>query len=332
MNTLGRSGVPISALAFGAAGIGSLYTEVGEEQAYEAVGAAWDSGIRAFDTAPHYGLGLSERRLGAALRERPRTAYTVSTKVGRLLEPRDADDGALDLDNGFAVPATHRRVWDFSADGVRRSLAESLERLGLDRVDVVYLHDPDDHAEQAFREGYPALERLRAEGVVGAIGAGMNQAEMLTRFARETDVDVVLCAGRYTLLDQSALTELLPAAAGRGVSVVIGGAFNSGLLADPRPGATYNYAEAPPELLDRAQRIAEAAARHGTTVRAAALAFCRAHPAVAGVLVGARSAAEVRDCAEQFAATVPAALWRELKDLGLLPAHAPVPAEEPPGQ
>ncbi|MGW4025916.1 aldo/keto reductase, partial [Streptomyces sp. NPDC005009] len=191
--------------------------------------------------------------------------------------------------------------------------------LGLDRVDVVYLHDPDDHAEQAFREGYPALERLRSEGVVGAIGAGMNQTAMLTRFVRDTDVDVVLCAGRHTLLDQSALTDLLPAAREHGRSVVIGGAFNSGLLADPRPGATYNYTRAPAELLDRALRLKEAAERHGTTLRAAALAFCAAHPAVASVLVGPRSAAEVHDCADQFAAPVPDSLWRELRDTGLLP-------------
>ncbi|MET8244978.1 aldo/keto reductase [Streptomyces sp. NPDC005202] len=327
MSALGRSGVRVSALGFGAAGIGNLYTEVGDEQAHAAVTAAWKQGIRYFDTAPHYGLGLSERRLGAALRGRPRSACTVSTKVGRLLEPTDA--GGDDRAHGFAVPATHHRVWDFSADGVRRSLEESLERLGLDRVDVVYLHDPDDHAEQAFREGYPALEELRSQGVVGAIGAGMNQAEMLTRFVRETDVDVVLCAGRYTLLDQRALTELLPAALERGVSVVVGGAFNSGLLADPKPGATYNYTQAPAELLERALRIKTVADRHGTTLRAAALAFCAAHPAVASVLVGARSAHEVRDCAEQFAARVPTAFWQELRETGLLPADAPVPAEEP---
>ncbi|GGT23729.1 hypothetical protein GCM10010254_50360 [Streptomyces chromofuscus] len=230
-------------LAFGAAGIGNLYTAISDEQAHAAVTAAWRQGIRHFDTAPHYGLGLSERRLGAALREHPRAAYTISTKVGRRLEP--ADGTGDDRANGFAVPATQRRVWDFTADGIRRTLDASLERLGLDRVDTVYLHDPDDHAEQAFREGYPALEKLRSEGVVGAIGAGMNQTAMLTRFVRDTDVDVVLCAGRYTLLDQSALTELLPAARERGTAVVIGGAFNSGLLADPSPGATYNYTRYP---------------------------------------------------------------------------------------
>jgi D-threo-aldose 1-dehydrogenase len=329
VSTLGSSGVEVGGLGLGAAPLGNLFTEVDDEQAYQAVNVAWQQGIRYFDTAPHYGIGLSERRLGAALRDRPRAQYTISTKVGRRLEPVETVTGD-DLADGFAVPATSRRVWDFTADGIRRTLDASLERLGLDRVDIVYLHDPDDHAEQAFREGYPALEKLRAEGVVGAIGAGMNQAGMLTRFIQDTDVDAVLCAGRYTLLDQSALTELLPSAVERGKSVIIGGAFNSGLLADPKPDATYNYAQAPAELLDRALRMKEAAERHGTTLRAAALAFCAAHPAVASVLVGARSEAEVRDCAEQFAAKVPGAFWQELRDTGLLSADATVPTEESP--
>jgi D-threo-aldose 1-dehydrogenase len=315
--TLGHSGVRVTALGFGAAAVAGLYEAVGEDEAAIAVEAAWAAGIRYFDTAPHYGLGLSERRLGAALREYDRAHYTVSTKVGRRLET--ADGTGDDLANGFAVPATHRRVWDFSADGSRRSRDASMDRLGLGHCDVGDLHDPDDHAEQAFREGYPALEKLRSEGVVGAIGAGMNQSAMLTRFVRDTDVDVVLCAGRYTLLDQSALADLLPAAAERGTSVVVGGAFNSGLLADPTPTSTYDYVRAPQEMLDRALRLQAVAGRHGITLRAAALAFCSAHPAVASVLVGVGSAAEVHDCAEQFAIPVPAAFWRELRQTGLLP-------------
>ncbi|MFJ6701391.1 MULTISPECIES: aldo/keto reductase [unclassified Streptomyces] len=327
MNALGRSGVPVSPLGLGAAAIGNLYTEVPDRQAHDTVTAAWERGVRYFDTAPHYGLGLSERRLGEALRAYDRDAYTLSTKVGRRLEP--GPGAGDDLADGFAVPDTHRRVWDFSADGIRRTLEASLERLGLDRIDVVYLHDPDDHAEQAFREGYPALEKLRSEGLVRAIGAGMNQTAMLTRFVRDTDVDVVLCAGRYTLLDQSALADLLPAAAERGASVVIGGAFNSGLLADPRPDATYNYTQAPPELLARAVRLKTLAERHGTTLRAAALAFCAAPAAVASVLVGARSAAEIEDGARQFATPVPAAFWQELRAAHLLPADVPLPTEDP---
>lgn len=324
-STLGRSGVEITELSFGAAAIGNLFTPVAPEEAAAAVDAAWDVGIRTFDTAPHYGLGLSERRLGEALRGRPRDAYTLSTKVGRLLEPCPADGD--DLAHGFAVPADHRRVWDFSADGVRRSIEESLTRLGLDRIDIVHLHDPDDHEEAAFRHGYPALERLRAEGMVGAIGAGMNQAAMLTRFVRDTDVDTVLCAGRYTLLDQSALAELLPEAEARGTSVIVGGVFNSGLLADPRPGATYDYTAAPDDLLQRALRIEAVAARHGVPLRAAALHYSLGHPAVAGALVGTRSAREVRDAADLLAQDVPTALWDDLLAEGLLPKDGPLPED-----
>ncbi|MCL7378126.1 aldo/keto reductase [Streptomyces sp. 35G-GA-8] len=317
--TLGQGTVGVTGLSFGAAGIGNLYTPVGPEQAAAAVDAAWDAGIRYFDTAPHYGLGLSERRLGEALRDRPRAAYTLSTKVGRLLAPVPGGGPVGDdLAHGFAVPATHRRVWDFSGDGVRRSIEDSLRRLGTDRIDIVYLHDPDDHAEEAFQRAYPALERLRAEGVVGAIGAGMNQTAMLTRFLRDTDADVVLCAGRFTLLDQSALTELLPEAVARGRSVVVGGVFNSGLLADPRPGATYDYTAAPPELLDRALRMDAVTRRYGVPLRAAALRYPLRHPAVASVLVGARSAAEVHDAAELAERAVPDELWAELRAEGLL--------------
>ncbi|MFE0377439.1 aldo/keto reductase [Streptomyces inhibens] len=321
--TLGRSGVPVTALGFGAAALAGLYTPVSEETAAATVEAAWDVGIRCYDTAPHYGLGLSERRLGEALRAKPRDSYTLSTKVGRLLEPHTG--GGDDLAHGFAVAATHRRVWDFSADGVRRSLEDSLTRLGLDRIDIVLLHDPDDHEEQAFREAYPALERLRAEGVVRAIGAGMNEAAMLTRFVTDTDVDAVLCAGRYTLLEQPALDQLLPAAAARRKSVIIGGVFNSGLLADPKPGAMYNYAEAPGELLDRALRIRTISEAHGVPLRAAALTFPFGHPAVASVMVGARSPAEVHDAAAQLYRPVPAALWDELRAEGLLGIDVPVP-------
>ncbi|MFE6887543.1 aldo/keto reductase [Streptomyces sp. NPDC057694] len=332
--TLGRTRVPVTELGFGAAAIGNLYTPVGDDEAHAALDAAWDAGIRYFDTAPHYGVGVSERRVGDFLRTRPTASYTLSTKAGRLLEPTgDAGAGGDDRASGFATPAAHRRVWDFSAAGVRRSLEDSLERLGLDRIDVVYLHDPDDHAEQAFGEAYPELERMRGEGLVDAIGAGMNQAAMLTRFVRDTDVDVVLCAGRYSLLDQRALHELLPAAAERGVSVVVGGVFNSGLLADPKPGATFDYARAPADLVERALSWQALARCHGITLRAAALAFPYGHEAVTGVLVGNRSAAEVNDTVEQFTSSVPAAFWQEAREENLLPADVPtptVPGEEQP--
>ncbi|MFG2923123.1 aldo/keto reductase [Streptomyces sp. NPDC048305] len=318
---LGHSTVEITELSFGAAAIGNLFTEVDPEEAAATVAAAWDEGVRHFDTAPHYGLGLSERRLGEALRDKPRQAYTVSTKVGRLLDPLPAEAAALQgLSEGYAVPHTHRRRWDFSADGIRRSIEDSLGRLGLDRIDVVHLHDPDDHGEAAFREGYPALERLRAEGVVGAIGAGMNQTAMLTRFLRETDVDAVLCAGRHTLLDHEALDELLPEALARGRAVIVGGVFNSGLLADPRPGATYDYQAAPAPLLEQALRLRNITEKHGVPLRAAALHHPLRHPAVAGVLVGARSPREIRDAAAQLRTEVPDALWEDLRAEGLLPS------------
>ncbi|MFF4169386.1 aldo/keto reductase [Streptomyces sp. NPDC001744] len=324
---LGRTGAWTTRLGFGAAGIGNLYGPVTDEDAEQALATAWDRGVRSFDTAPHYGLGLSERRLGAFLRDRPRDAYSLSTKAGRLLVPAPGATGD-DLAHGFAVPAAYRREWDFSADGVRRSLEQSLERLGLDRVDTVYLHDPDDHADQALREAYPALERLRAEGVVRAVGVGMNQTAVPARFVTETDIDVVLLAGRYTLLDQSGLSELLPAALDRGVSVVAGGVFNSGLLADPRPGSPYDYAAAPPETLRRAVRLQEICRRHGVPLRAAAVRFPLAHPAVAGVLLGLRGAAEASDAADLLDLDVPAALWDELRREGHLPGHAPVPGPD----
>ncbi|WP_312885793.1 aldo/keto reductase [Streptomyces physcomitrii] len=317
--------IALGALSFGAASLGNLYTPVTDAEAEETVAAAWEAGIRYFDTAPHYGLGLSERRLGAALRGLPRAAFTLSTKVGRLLEPRPRAGGD-DLANGFAVPATHRRRWDFSAEGVRRGLEESLTRLGLDRVDIAYLHDPDDHVVQALDEAYPALERLRQEGVLGAVGIGVNQCALPARFLRETDLDVVLLAGRYTLLDQSGLAELLPLAEARGVDVVLGGVYNSGLLADPRPGATFDYARAPRELLGRAVELQRVCARHGVPLRAAALQFPLGHPAVASVLTGARSAAEVRDAAVMMATEVPGALWSELAEHGRLEPGVPVPS------
>ena len=307
-NTIGR-GVELTELAFGAAGIGNLFTVVTDDQARSAVDAAWDAGIRAFDTAPHYGLGLSERRLGAALRERPRAEFVLSTKVGRILQP--VADPVGDDPEGFAVPAAFRRVWDFSGDGVRRSIEASLERLGLDRIDTVLIHDPDLHANQALDEAFPALAKLRNEGVVGAIGVGMNQTAVPLRFMREADIDVVLLAGRYTLLDRSG-AELLDEAAARGVGIVIGGAFNAGLLVDPKPSSTYNYEAVPPEILNEALRLKGICERHGVPLRAAALPFPRSHPAVKSVLIGARSENEVRDCVEMARLPIPDALWAEV--------------------
>jgi D-threo-aldose 1-dehydrogenase len=263
--------------------------------------------------------------MGAVLREHPREDYVVSTKVGRLLEPTP-DAGGED-DEGFAVPATHRRRRDYSRDGVLRSLEASLERLGLDRVDVLFVHDPDEHYREVLDGAYPALHALRDEGVVRAIGAGMNQAEMLAGFVRNTDMDLVMLAGRYTLLEQDALDDLLPACERRGVSVVAAGVFNSGLLARARPpdDAKYNYAEAPRALVERARRIAEVCERHGASLPAAALAFPLAHPVVASVCVGARSPRQMARNAALFAADLPGDLWAELRAEGLLREDAPVP-------
>ena len=313
---LGRSPVYVTELSFGGAAIGNLFTEVSDDDARAAVDAAWDGGIRAFDTAPHYGLGLSERRLGEALRNRPRDEYVISTKVGRLLNPVGVPDVTGRDTEGFAVPARYIRRFDYSANGVRRSLEASLTRLGLDRVDIALIHDPDDHGEQALREAYPALEKLRAEGTVRAIGVGMNQTALLTRFVSETDVDAVLVAGRYTLLDQSAGQELLPAALGRGVSVIAGGVFNSGVLAAPVAGATYDYETAPDELIGRARLLARECDRFGVPLRAAAARFPLTHPAVASVLIGARSAAEINDAIRLRARDIPAALWDSLATVG----------------
>jgi D-threo-aldose 1-dehydrogenase len=312
LRQLGRSSAYVTELSFGGAAIGNLFTAVSDDDARAAIDAAWDGGIRTFDTAPHYGLGLSERRLGDALRHRPRDDYVISTKVGRLLEPGGPAGGADP--EGFAVPARYVRRWDFSAAGVLRSLEASLDRLGLDRIDIVLIHDPDDHGEQALREAYPAIERLRGQGAVRAIGAGMNQAAMLTRFVTQTDVDAVLVAGRYTLLDRSAGRDLLPAALRRGVSVLAAGVFNSGVLASPVAGATYDYRAAPRELIDRARLLARTCERFGVPLRAAAARFPLTHPAVASVLIGARNAAEITDALRLRAVDIPAALWDRLAD------------------
>src|SRR3954447_16051566 len=275
-----RTGLRLSELCFGGAPIGNLFSAVTEDGARSAVDAAWDAGVRIFDTAPHYGLGLAERRLGRALAARPREEYLLSTKVGRLLVPDPA--GAGRRDQQFDVPADSRRVWDFSRDGVLRSLEGSLERLGVDRVDLVLVHDPDEHEDVARREAVPALIELREQGVIRAVGVGMNQAPMLTRFVRDTDVDVVLVAGRWTLLDRRAGDELLPLALERGVGVLAAAPFNSGLLATPEPaeGATFDYRRVPPHRLALARRLASVAAANGVPLPAAALRFPLRSPAV----------------------------------------------------
>ena len=313
---LGRSGVAVTRFALGCAPLAGLYEPVQEAQARGAVDAAWEAGVRYFDTAPHYGAGVSERRLGAALGERPRGQFVLSTKVGKMLVP--GAPGARE----FAGEPPLGRVFDFGRDAVLRSLEESLVRLGLDRVDIVLVHDPDDHMDQAIGQALPALAALRDARAVGAIGAGMNGGEPLARIVREADVDCVLVAGRHTLLDQSATDDLLPLCADRGVAVIAAGVFNGGVLTDPRPGAYYDYAPVPPETLARARRIAAVCARHDVPLPAAAMAFARRHPAVACVLVGARSAGEVRADVADWERAVPGELWDELVAEGLLPEAA----------
>jgi D-threo-aldose 1-dehydrogenase len=320
---LGSSGVEVTRLGFGAAPIGNLFTRVTDDEASAAVAAAWDAGVRLFDTAPLYGHGLSEQRLGAALRGHPRDAYVLATKVGRVLSATAVND-----DDGFVDTPPVGWIYDFSHDATRHSLDESLARLGVARVDLVHVHDPDDHADAALGGAFAALRKLRDEGVIRAIGAGMNQSALLARFVREAGVDCVLLAGRYTLLDQSGLDELLPLCTEHGASVVAGGVFNSGLLADPSPRATYDYVPAPPELVERARRLADVCARHGVDLKAAALRFPLAHPAVACVLTGARSAAEMAENARFFAQPIPLALWDDLRRERLLDDRVPTPSSE----
>jgi len=315
-----RRGLQLTELGLGAAQFGNLYRETTDEQAAGAIEAAWDAGIRYFDTAPHYGLGLSEKRLGKLLANYPRDEYVVSSKVGRLLVPSPENAGRLD-DQGFAVPAAFRREWDFSRDGILRSIEGTLNRTGLDRLDIVYLHDPDDHLNQALGEGIETLIELRDQGVLRAVGAGMNQSAALSTLIGAADVDIVMLAGRYTLLDQDAANELLPLAAERGVSVVIAGVYNSGILSSSRPsaGARYDYEDAPAALVNRANAIADVCERFGVTLPEAAIAFPLLNQAVTSVVVGVRDADQLASNVERYSSSIPAALWNELRAESLLP-------------
>jgi D-threo-aldose 1-dehydrogenase len=332
---VGRTPLTVTRLGFGSAPIGGLFSAVADADAIATVGRAWELGIRYFDTAPLYGYGAAERRVGAALAEMPRDDFTISTKVGRLIRPSDGLAEGADIDrqeldgrpNAFYVgTGPVRPVFDYSYDGVMRSLEESLGRLGLERVDIAYIHDPDDHWEAAISGAYPALERLRQDGVVKAIGAGMNQSAMLARFAKEGDFDVFLLAGRYTLLDQSALADLLPICEQKEIGVVVGGVMNSGVLADPRPGSHFNYAPAPTDIVERAAKLAATCARHGVPLRAAAVQFPLAHPAVVSVAAGVRRIDHLEEYPRLFREPIPADLWAELHEEGLLAAGAPVPS------
>jgi D-threo-aldose 1-dehydrogenase len=332
---LGKSRVEVPVIGFGGAPLGNLYRELPDEQARATVHAAYDAGMRLFDTAPFYGFGLSEHRLGEALRWLDRDSFVLSTKIGRLLRPEDPGklDGGL-----FARVLPFRPVFDYSHDGVMRSVEDSLQRLGLHRIDVLLIHDVDvwTHGSEAarlarFREvmagGYRAMLRLREEGVVRAIGAGINEIQACEDFARAGDFDCFLLAGRYTLLEQGALDTLLPCCAERDIALLIGGPYNTGILATGAvPGAYYNYAPAPPEIMDRVRRIEAVCARHGARLASAALQFPLGHPNVATLIPGARSPEEVEQNRATFEVAIPNDLWAELKREGLLREDAPTPA------
>jgi D-threo-aldose 1-dehydrogenase len=331
---IGKTGLRVTRLGLGGASIGGLYRAVTDRQGVSVVRHAWDLGIRYFDVAPLYGYGNAERRIGLGLVDRPREQFVLSTKVGRLAVPREEVPADADVDRQVlegredawyrATPAV-RMVYDYSYDGVMRSVEESLRRTGLDRIDILYIHDPDDHWEAAIEGAYPALAALRSQGVVRAIGAGMNQAEMLARFAREGDFDVFLVAGRYTLLDQSALPELLPLCAQRNVAVVIGGVMNSGILAGPASGARFDYRPADARWTARAMQLRDVCAQFDVPLKAAAVQFVLAHPAVVSVLAGVRTASRLDEYPELMRHPIPDALWPALRDAGLLPAVAPTP-------
>jgi D-threo-aldose 1-dehydrogenase len=322
-------------LGMGTAPLGNLYRALDEPTAQGALQAAWDVGSRYYDTAPLYGLGLSETRLNSFLRGRPRGSYVLSTKVGRRLAvcPPEQRTG---IGKFFDTPS-RREIYDYSYDGVMRSLEDSFERLGIDRIDILFCHDVDifthgskEASDARIREfmegGYKALHELREQGVIAAIGAGVNEWQVCETMARAGDFDLFLLAGRYTLLEQESLDSFLPLCVERGIGIVLGGPYNSGILASgPKPGAYYNYDVAPPEILERVRRIEAVCTAHGVALIEAALRFPLGHPAVVSVIPGAQSADEVRRNAEIIGASIPPALWDNLKAEGLLRVDAPVP-------
>ncbi|HEY5874186.1 MAG TPA: aldo/keto reductase [Ilumatobacteraceae bacterium] len=305
-------------LGFGGASLGNLRRPISDAQAHAAVQRAWSRGVRYFDTAPHYGLGLSERRLGRALGELPRREFVLSTKVGRLLVPRSTP--TANDDEGFAVPGDLERQWDFTAQGVQRSLRESRVRLGIERIDILFVHDPDQAWDGAARDGLRALAELRSAGEVAAIGIGTNSTVGLVELIDEGLLDVLMLAGRYTLLDHRGGLPVLEAAGRRGVAVVVAGVFNSGVLATTRPvvGARFDYRVADPDTVAKVHRLADVCEAHGVDVPSAAIAFVRRQPAVSSVVVGMRSTRDVDDNADRFATAVPDALWRDLVSTGLI--------------
>ena len=326
----GKTSLTTTRLGLGSAPLGGLFNPVSDATAHGVVQHAYDVGLRFYDTAPLYGYGSAEQRMGHVLAQRPRDSFVLATKVGRLIRPREAAGSGVDEGGAgqFRDAPPLVPVFDFSYDAVMRSFEESLKRLGVDRIDVLHIHDPDEHFAEALSGAYKALDKLRSEGTTKAVGSGMNQAEMLARFAREADFDCFLVAGRYTLLDQAALPELLPICEQKGIAIVIGGVYNSGILAnlDNPDRATFNYKPAEQRWLEKARAIKAVCDRHNVPLQAAALQFPLAHPAVAVVLTGARSTEELDQNLAFMRQPIPADLWAELKSTGLLPAEAPTPA------
>jgi D-threo-aldose 1-dehydrogenase len=329
---LGRSALKVTTLGFGGAPLGDLYARLDEASAVETVETALASGINLVDTSPLYGHGLSEHRIGAALRRSGRKDVVISTKVGRVAEPFAGRGNG----SGYRGGLPHGLRFDYSYDGAMRSLEQSALRLGVDRIDVVLIHDVDvwthgnDAIEERFAEAmdgaYRALDKLRAAGAVKAIGVGVNEAEMCERFARAGDFDTMLLAGRYSLLEQPGLASFMPLAQQKGIGLMLGGVFNSGILATGAvSGAKYNYQPAPPRILARVAAIEAVCARHGVPLRRAALQFPLGHPAVASLVMGAVKPEEVADQVAELSAPIPAVLWTELKAEGLLGADVPVP-------
>lgn len=319
---LGSSGLSVTRLGLGCASIGGLYGDIPDDQAIAVVRRALSLGLNLLDTAPLYGAGKSELRLGQALAGVSRDCYVLASKVGRVLVPtqRDQQVGAFD------APAPYQPVFDFSYDGVMRSFEDSLNRLGVERIDILHIHDPDDHWPEAIDGAYPALDALRSDGVIRAVSAGMNQWEMLARFAHEGDFDCFLLAGRYSLLDQSALDELLPLCVKKNIGIMAGGTYNSGILAKGvHPGATYNYREAPPEIAAKAAALEAVAAHHQVELRAAASQFVFAHPAITCIIPGTRQPERVQENFDLLTQEIPASFWAELRAEGLVRADAPLP-------
>ena len=309
---LTKAGLAITRLSFGTAPLGGLYTSISESDADEVVATAFSAGINYFDTAPLYGHGRAETRLGRGL-ARATVPFVLSTKIGEVLNPTENADTSwfADADRGL------QPVFDFSREGVLRSIDESLQRLGVDHIDIVYIHDPDNHVEVALNESYPVLHELRSQGVIKAIGIGMNQCAVPTRFVNETDIDIVLVAGRYSLLDQSAQNHLFPAALRKNVAVIIGGVYNSGVLGNPNPGSTYDYLPASEEIIARARLVRDVLAEYNVSLTAAAMQFPLRHPAVSAVLTGARSSKELLSNIEDFDRPISEEIWKVLEDRGL---------------